>query len=66
MQNSSSSPHYNLFNSQTWPGVDELEGKVGLELPAHAAQHELHLDAVADHDAEEVVLVAGVREAVSQ
>ena len=43
-------------------GVAKLEGQVGLQLPTHPAKHQLHLDAVADDDAQQVVDVAGLDE----
>ena len=33
-------------------GVNKLKGQVCLQFPAHSAQHQLHLDAVADDDAQ--------------
>ena len=43
-------------------GVNKLKGQVCLQFPAHSAQHQLHFDAVADDDAQQVVDVAGVDE----
>ena len=47
---------------RVWVGVAKLEGQVGLQLPTHPAKHQLHLDAVADDDAQQVVDVAGLDE----
>ena len=43
-------------------GVNKLKGQVCLQFPAHSAQHQLHFDAVADDDAQQVVDVAGLDE----
>ena len=43
-------------------GVNKLKGQVCLQLAAHSAQHQLHFDAVADDDAQQVVDVAGLDE----
>ena len=42
--------------------VNKLKGQVCLQFPAHSAQHQLHFDAVADDDAQQVVDVAGLDE----
>ena len=43
-------------------GVNKLKGQVCLQFPAHSAQHQLHFDAVADDDAQQVIDVAGLDE----
>ena len=43
-------------------GVNKLKGQVCLQFAAHPAQHQLHFDAVADDDAQEVVDVARLNE----
>ena len=43
-------------------GVNKLKGQVCLQLATHSAQHQLHFDAVADDDAQQVVGIAALNE----
>ena len=49
-----------LLRVRVW--VNKLKGQVCLQFAAHPAQHQLHFDAVADDDAQEVVDVARLNE----
>lgn len=51
-------PH--LLRLDTWPWVEQLEGKVDLELAAHPRDDQLNIDGIGDDGAGEVSEVARV------